>query len=174
MPYERFVQLGRVAYIAYGPDKGKLCCITNIINQTRVLVDGPSSNVRRKALNIKSLHLTKFVLKLLPGARTKTVKALWDKHDVNTKWSETRWCKKLQAKKIREKMNDFDRYKLMHAKAAYNRILHQEYGRLKKKSKESLAKLAIKTKKRKFVSKSQRYANKHKIFAASTTAAKKK
>ena len=41
MPYERFVQVDRVAYIAYGSDKGKICCITNVIDQTRVLVDGP-------------------------------------------------------------------------------------------------------------------------------------
>jgi len=47
MPYTRFVQVGRVAYIAYGPEKGKLCCITNVIDQTRVLVDDPSSHVRQ-------------------------------------------------------------------------------------------------------------------------------
>jgi len=99
MPYERFVQVGRVAYVAYGPEKGKTCCITNIISQTRVLVDGPSSHLRRQAINIKSLHLTKYLLKLLPGARSKTVKALWDKHDINKKWQESRWFKKLEAKK---------------------------------------------------------------------------
>jgi len=61
----------------------------------------------------------------------------------------------------------------MHAKQAYNRILGQEFGRLRKKSKDVLAKKAIKLKRRKFVSKSQRIANKHKIFGA-TTAPKKK
>ena len=174
MPYERFVQVGRVAYIAFGPDQGKICCITNIIDQTRVLVDGPSSHVRRQAVNIKSLHLTKYLLKLLPGARSSTVKKLWDAHKINEKWQESRWCKKLQAKELRSKMTDFDRYKLMHAKQAYNRILANEFNRLKKKSKVQLAKKAKKTKKRKFVAKSQRIANKFKIFAASAAAGKKK
>jgi len=175
MPYDRLVQVGRVAYIAYGPEKGKICCITNVIDQTRVLVDGPSSHVRRQALNIKSLHLTKHVLKLLPGARSKTVKALWDKHDINKKWQESRWFKKLQVKHLRSKTTDFDRFKLLHAKQAYNRVLNQEYNRLKKKSKDKLKdKTKKKLKRRKFVAKSQRVANKFKIFAAAPAAGKKK
>ena len=174
MPYERLVQVGRVAYIAYGPEKGKLCCITNIVDQTRVLVDGPSSHVRRQALNIKALHLTKYVLKLLPGARSKTVKSIWDKNDVNKKWQETRWFKKLQAKHLRAKMTDFDRFKLVHAKQAYNRIVADEYNRLKKKSKAQLAAKTKKSKRRTFVAKSKRFANKFKIFAAPPAAAGKK
>ncbi|CAF1035763.1 unnamed protein product [Rotaria sordida] len=174
MPYDRLVQVGRVAYIAYGPEKGKICCITNIIDQTRVLVDGPSSHLSRQALNIKSLHLTKYVLKILPGARSKTVKNLWDKHDINKKWQESRWCKKLQAKNLRSRMTDFDRFKLLHAKQAYNRILAHEYNRLKKKNKVQLAEKTKKRHPRKFVAKSQRIANKFKIFATSTTTGKKK
>ena len=174
MPYDRFVQVGRVAFVAYGPEKGKICCITNIIDQTRVLVDGPSSHVRLQALNIKSLHLTKYLLRILPGARSKTVKALWDKHEINTKWQESRWSKKLQAKHQRSTMNDFDRYKLLHAKQAYNRILSHEYNRLKKKSKVALAAKTKKVKPRKFVPKTKRIANKFQIFAASAATGKKK
>lgn len=174
MPYDRLVQVGRVAYVAYGPETGKICCITNIIDQTRVLVDGPSSHVRRQPLNIKSLHLTKYVLKLLPGARSLTVKAQWDANNVNQKWQESRWCKKLQAKYLRSQTTDFDRFKLLHAKQAYNRILSHEYNRLKKKNKVQLAAKTKKTKPRKFVAKSQRIANKFKIFAAPVAAGKKK
>jgi large subunit ribosomal protein L14e len=174
MPYDRLVQVGRVAYVAYGPEKGKICCITNIIDQTRVLVDGPSSHLRRQPLNIKSLHLTKFVLKLLPGARSSTVKKAWDAADVNKKWQESRWYKKLHAKHLRSKTTDFERFKVLHAKQAYNRILNHEYNRLKKKSKVQLAKKTQKAKPRKFVAKSQRIANKFKIFAAAPAAGKKK
>ena len=174
MPYDRFVQVGRVAYIAYGPDKGKLCCITNVIDQTRVLVDGPSSHVRRQAVNIKSLHLTKYLLKLLPGARSTTVKKAWDANEVNQKWQASRWNKKLQAKHLRSQTTDFERFKIVRAKQAYNRVLNQEYNRLKKKNKVQLAAKTKKTKPRKFVAKSQRIANKFKIFAAPAAAGKKK
>lgn len=174
MPYERLVQVGRVAYVAYGPNKGKICCVTNIIDQTRVLIDGPSSHVRRQPINIKALHLTKHVLKLLPGARSATVKKLWDASDVNKKWQESRWCKKLQAKHLRSQTTDFERYKLLHAKQAYNRVLNHEYNRLKKGSKKQLAAKTKKAKPRKFVAKTQRIANKFKIFAAPAAAAGKK
>lgn len=174
MPYDRLVQVGRVAYIAFGSDKGKICCITNIIDQTRVLIDGPSSHVRRQALNIKALHLTKYVLKLLPGARSATVKGQWDKNNINQKWLESRWCKKLQAKHLRSETTDFERFKLLKAKQAYNRVLTHEYNRLKKKNTKQLAAKTKKTKPRKFVAKTQRIANKFKIFAAPAAAGKKK
>jgi len=93
---------------------------------------------------------------------------------VNKKWQESRWFKKLQAKHLRSKTTDFDRFKLLHAKQAYNRVLHQEYNRLKKDSKDKLKSKTKKLKPRKFVAKSQRIANKFKIFAAPAAAAKKK
>ena len=110
--------------------------------------------------------MTKYRLELFPGARSKTVKALWDKEDINTKWQESRWCKKLQTKHLRSKMTDFDRFKLLRAKQAYNRMLAQEYTRLKSKNKAQLADKVKKRKPRKFVAKSQRIANKFKIFKA--------
>jgi len=160
-----------VAYIAFGHATGKICCITNIIDQTRVLVDGPSSHVRRQPLNIKALQLTKYVLKLLPGARSATVKKAWEASEVNKKWQETRWYKKLQAKHLRSQTTDFERFKVAKAKQAYNRVLNHEYNRLKKKSKTQLAKKTQKAKPRKFVPKSKRIANKFKIFAAPAAAA---
>ena len=34
--FERYVQVGRVAYIAHGADKGKLAVIVDVIDQNRV------------------------------------------------------------------------------------------------------------------------------------------
>jgi len=34
--YTRFVEIGRIAYIAYGPDAGKLVAIVDVIDQNRV------------------------------------------------------------------------------------------------------------------------------------------
>ena len=36
MPFTRFVQVGRVALINYGPDCGKLCTIIDIVDGKRV------------------------------------------------------------------------------------------------------------------------------------------
>ena len=57
MPFSRYVEIGRVAYVAHGDDKGKLVTIVDVIDQNRALVDGPCSGVTRKDLNFKALHL---------------------------------------------------------------------------------------------------------------------
>lgn len=60
MGFTRFVEIGRVGLISYGPDMGKLCTIVNVIDHNRVLVDGPEemTGVRRHELNLKRLMLT--------------------------------------------------------------------------------------------------------------------
>lgn len=45
MQFKRFIEIGRVAYVAYGPSKGKLVVIIDVIDQNRVLVDGPCTAV---------------------------------------------------------------------------------------------------------------------------------
>ena len=65
MTYKRFVEIGRVALIAYGPETGKLCTIVNIIDQNRVLVDGPTTGVHRHEINIKRLMLTELKVPIL-------------------------------------------------------------------------------------------------------------
>ena len=64
MSFKRFVEVGRVALIQYGDDAGKLCTIINIIDNNRVLVDGPSplTGVSRKAVNLKRIMLTDIVI----------------------------------------------------------------------------------------------------------------
>lgn len=57
MPYERFVHIGRVVYIAHGDDKAKLVVLVDVVDQNRELVDGLCSGVTCKDLNFKALHL---------------------------------------------------------------------------------------------------------------------
>jgi large subunit ribosomal protein L14e len=52
MPFKKFVEIGRVAYINAGPEAGKIAAIVNVIDQNRVLVDGPTSGVRRQVRTI--------------------------------------------------------------------------------------------------------------------------
>ena len=80
----------------------------------KVLVDGP--NVTRQVLNLKSLYLTKYVIKIQHGARAASVKKAWAKAEIDKKWVESSWAKRLAAKKLRTQLTDFDRFKLMRAK----------------------------------------------------------
>ncbi|EMP29482.1 60S ribosomal protein L14 [Chelonia mydas] len=114
--FKRYVEIGRVAYISFGPHAGKLVAIVDVIDQNRALVDGPCSGVRRQAMPFKCMQLTDFVLKFPHSARQKHVRVAWEKENINEKWIGTRWAKKIEAREKKAKMTDFDRYKVMKAK----------------------------------------------------------
>ncbi|CAF0810198.1 unnamed protein product [Brachionus calyciflorus] len=137
MTYTKFVQVGRVAYVAFGPEQGKLVTIVDIIDQNRVLVDGP--NFRRQALNLKTLYLTKHLIKIQHSARAASVKAAWAKAEIDKKWAESNWAKRLAAKQVRTNLTDFDRFKLMKAKQTRNRLIALEVGKLRIKSRKAAA-----------------------------------
>merc|ERR1719378_1788971 len=116
--YTRFVEPGRLALITYGPCAGKMCTVVDIVDQNRVVVDGPEAltGVRRHMMPVKRLSLTDLKSTIPRGAREKTLKLALEKDGSMGKWEETSWAKKLMAKKARSEMNDFDRFKLMVAK----------------------------------------------------------
>ncbi|XP_013390990.1 60S ribosomal protein L14 [Lingula anatina] len=133
--FSRYVEIGRVAFVAFGPDQGKLVAISDVIDQNRALVDGPCTGVARKCMNLKQLHLTKYVLKYGHGARTGTIRKAWEKAKISEQWAESTWAKKLARREQRAQLTDFDRFKLMKAKQARNRLIAIEYGKLKKAAK---------------------------------------
>jgi len=47
MGYNTYDQIGKVVHNNYGPDKGKLAVILDIINENRVLIEGPTAGVDR-------------------------------------------------------------------------------------------------------------------------------
>ena len=63
MPFKKFVEIGRVAVLnGDGPNKGKIAAIVNVIDQNRVLVDGPTSGVLRQVSNFGFWHFLHHVL----------------------------------------------------------------------------------------------------------------
>ena len=176
MGFKRFVEIGRVAVISYGPDSGKLCTIVDVIDHNRVLVDGPAAitGVHRHELGINRIMLTDLkvaakhnashkcapahqltprggtawgpaeaaaaapeqppggattaaappfrprpaaALTVSPPPRTRRqLAALWKSEDVQGKWDATNWAKKIQKRKLRASMTDFDRFQVMLAR----------------------------------------------------------
>merc|ERR1712194_384957 len=106
------------AHITYGPCAGKMCTVVDIVDQKRVVVDGPESvtGVRRHMMPIKRLSLTDLKSRIPRGAREKTLKKALEKDDVINKFAASAWGKKMKAKETRSNMTDFDRFKLMVAK----------------------------------------------------------
>lgn len=73
--FKNFVQPGRVAYVNFGKDLGKVVVIVDIADANRVLVDGPTTGFPRVLYPLKRLTLTGLkVPGVLKGARTGTLK----------------------------------------------------------------------------------------------------
>ncbi|KAA0195109.1 Large subunit ribosomal protein L14e cytoplasmic [Fasciolopsis buskii] len=121
--FKRLVQAGRVALISRGPHARKVAVIVEIIDQNRVLVDGPCTSVPRQPIGLKDLHLTHIHCQLPHGCGTTAVRKVWERDDLTSKWLATAWAKKLGRKALRAKMSDFDRFKVMVARQQRNRIL---------------------------------------------------
>lgn len=51
------------------------------------------------------------------------VRKAWEEEKVADKWAASSWSKRMQMKAKREGLNDFDRFKLMKAKSARNKIV---------------------------------------------------
>jgi len=123
MPFSKFVEIGRVAMLNEGPDAGKIAAIVNVIDQNRVLIDGPTSGVARQAYPIKQLHLTPLRVKFAFNAKTKVVRQELEAGKVAEAWSSSSWAKRMELKAKRNGLNDFDRFKLRKAKSARNKIV---------------------------------------------------
>ena len=70
MPFKKFVEVGRVAVLGgEGPNQGKIAAIVNVIDQNRVLVDGPTSGVLRQV----GLFLPKLIFCKYPNCSVFTL-----------------------------------------------------------------------------------------------------
>jgi large subunit ribosomal protein L14e len=125
MPFKRFVEVGRVVLINYGPETGKLATIIDIVDQNKCLIDGPAdiTGVSRQVIPFKRLALTDIVVKIQMNAREKTLKKAWTEADVMAKWEASSWAKKLESRKKRASLSDFDRFKVMVAKKQKSAII---------------------------------------------------
>ena len=116
MTFARQVQVGRVVVMTYGPDAGKLATITDVIDHGRVLVDGPTTGVKRQSVSFKRCTLTPIVLTIPRSIGSKALAKKVTDQDLVGKWNKTAWAKKIQKRTIRAGLSDFDRFKLMLAK----------------------------------------------------------
>lgn len=133
MGFNRYVEVGRVVLINHGPDAGKLATVIDIVDQNKCLVDGPEeiTGVSRQVLPYSRIALTDLTVKIQRNARSKTLKAAWKEGETLSKWEGSAWAKKLDSKKKRANLSDFDRFKVMVAKKQKSRIIAQKIKELK-------------------------------------------
>ncbi|KAJ1722014.1 hypothetical protein LPJ61_005975, partial [Coemansia biformis] len=133
--FKRLVEVGRVVLLTHGSDAGKIATIVDIVDHNRAVIDGPTTEVARQIISFKNVVLTDIVVKRLP--RTVGSKALakfLEKEQVVEAWQKTAWAKKLEARKRRSAMSDFDRFKLMRLKKQQRYIVDRQIALLKKET----------------------------------------
>merc|ERR1712142_729325 len=129
MVYTKFVEAGRVCLVTNGNEKGKLVVIADVIDINRVLVDNPAHKVKRQSMQLDNLNLTDIKVSIPHGARSGALQKAYAAAEVDTKWGQTAWAKRLQAKKTRADLTDFQRFKV--------KVLKQRKARIIKKQKAS-------------------------------------
>merc|ERR1712137_305195 len=114
MAFTKFVQIGRVCTLNYGPQEGKTVVILDLVNTNRALIEGTDGEIQRQVIPIRRLSLTKFTLKsVLRGQRSGLLKKKIAKENFQKQWAETPLAKKLASNATKAKLNDFDRFKVM-------------------------------------------------------------
>ncbi|KAI8616905.1 ribosomal protein L14-domain-containing protein [Chytriomyces sp. MP71] len=132
MVFNRYVEVGRVVLVNYGPDAGKLAVIVDIVDHARALVDGPTTGVTRQVLSFKRLALTDIVVKVPRTAGTVATKKALEAQDLAGQWAKSSWSKKLAAREARQNLSDFDRFKLMVSRKQKRVIIGKEFAKLRK------------------------------------------
>jgi len=105
------VQAGRVAYVNFGEDYGKLVVIVDWTDDRSVLIDGP--HMPRVLYPLRRLTLTKFVLNIERGARGGVIAKAWKAEGLQAKWDASTTATKKTARDRRAQLNDYERFAVM-------------------------------------------------------------
>lgn len=118
MSFKRYVELGRVCMIQFGPDQGKLCTIIDVIDNNRIMVDGPETitGVHRQAISLKRVMLTDIKITVKLNASVKSLTKAFEEGGVMAKWEASPQAKKRTARGLRAATTDFERFQIMLAK----------------------------------------------------------
>eukprot|EP01056_Protomagalhaensia_sp_Gyna25_P005219 Protomagalhaensia_sp_Gyna_25__5218@NODE_630_length_2964_cov_360_923077_g489_i0_p5_GENE_NODE_630_length_2964_cov_360_923077_g489_i0NODE_630_length_2964_cov_360_923077_g489_i0_p5_ORF_typecomplete_len129_score24_84Ribosomal_L14e/PF01929_17/3_4e11_NODE_630_length_2964_cov_360_923077_g489_i024202806 len=114
--FNRFVQAGRAVVCRYGSCTDKAAIITDIVDLTRVIIDGPTTGVPRQMISINRLHLTEFVVDTVKrGCDTEELAGLLKESDVMQQIRNTPTQRRRLALHNLKSMSDLERHRVMRA-----------------------------------------------------------
>ncbi len=113
MVFKRFVEVGRVIIINYGPLTGKLAVIVDILTTTKVIVQGLKGGVRRQELSLRRVTLTDDKINIKRGAKRDEVFKAIEEYKLDDKYKNSTFAKKAEKREKRANLTDFDRFKVM-------------------------------------------------------------
>ena len=148
MVFRRFVEVGRVIIINYGPLTGKLAVIVDILTTTKVLVQGLKGGVRRQELSLRRVTLTDDKIDIKRGAKREEVLKAIESYKLEEKFKKSNFAKKVELRQKRANLTDFDRFKVMRLRQKRAVLRHIETKGIKAKKGEKSGKSEKKSKKK--------------------------
>ena len=113
MVFQRFVEVGRVIIVNYGPLCGKLAVIVDVLTTTKVLIQGLKGGIKRQELSLRRVTLTDYKLDIKRGAKQDEVFKAIDDYKLEDKFKKSTFNKKQEIRQKRANLTDFDRFKVI-------------------------------------------------------------
>ena len=134
MVFRRFVEVGRVIIVNYGPLYGKLAVIVDILTTTKVLIQGLKGGVKRQELSLRRVTLTDYKLDIKRGAKEAEVFKAIDDFKLEDKFKTSTYYKKNEIRQKRANLTDFDRFKVMRLRQKRSVLRHKAVKGIKNKN----------------------------------------
>ena len=113
MVFKRFVEVGRVIIVNYGPLTGKLAVIVDILTTTKVVIQGLKGGVRRQELSLRRVTLTDYKIDIKRGAKRDEVFKALEASKLEEEFKKSTFAKRNELREKRKNLTDFDRFKVM-------------------------------------------------------------
>ena len=94
MVFKKFVEVGRVIIINYGPLTGKLAVIVDILTTTKVIVQGLKGGVKRQELSLRRVTLTDYKIDIKWSAKREEVFKAIEDYKLEEKFKKSIYSKK--------------------------------------------------------------------------------
>ena len=140
MVFRRFVEVGRVIIVNYGPLVGKLAVIVDILTTTKALIHGLKGGIKRQEISLRRVTLTDYKLDIKRGAKQAEVYKAIDDFKLEDKFKTSTFYKKNEIRQKRANLTDFDRFKVMRLRQKRAVLRHIAINGGKKDGKKKAAK----------------------------------
>ena len=140
MVFRRFIEVGRVIIVNYGPLVGKLAVIVDILTTTKALIQGLKGGIKRQEISLRRVTLTDYKLDIKRGAKEAEVYKAIDDFKLEDKFKTSTFYKKNEIRQKRANLTDFDRFKVMRLRQKRAVLRHIAINGGKKDGKKKAAK----------------------------------
>ena len=132
MVFRRFIEVGRVIIVNYGPLYGKLAVIVDVLTTTKVLIQGLKGGIKRQELSLRRVTLTDYKLDIKRGAKEAEVFKAIEDFKLEDKFKTSTFYKKNEIRQKRANLTDFDRFKVMRLRQKRSVLRHTAIKKNKK------------------------------------------